>query len=305
MTRPDPDKVGRVACIGAGTIGGGWAAWFLSRGMDVVASDPGPDAEDLLRDLVMRAWRPLEQLGLAPGASPSRLTFTGDVAEAVSGAQFIQESAPDDLELKIDLVARIDAAAPATTVIASSSSRFLPSDITSRCTRPERCIVGHPFTPSYLVLLVEVVGGEKTDRQVMDWACAFYNAAGKKALRLKKEIEGYIANRLQFAVFAEMHRLVEGGICDYADVDVAMRYGPGMRWAFAGPLLCSHLGGGQGGLAGFINHFGWSGPEQLEAVARAEVEALYGRLSLSELEAWRDQNLLAMMANLKMEPDTS
>ena len=302
MTRPDPDKVRRAACVGAGTIGGGWAAYFLARGMDVVASDPGPDAEAKMRDLVARAWPHLEHLGLAAGASQDRLAFSHDMAEAVVDADFIQESGPDWKDLKVGVFENIGAAARADVVIASSSSKFLPTDIAARCAQPQRCIVGHPFAPSYLLPLVEVVGGEKTSAHVMDWAVAFYDHIGKKALRLKREIEGYIANRLQFAVFEEMHRLVEAGICDYADVDTAMRYGPGQRWAFAGPLLCLHMAGGQGGLTGFIEHFGWSGPDGSQAKAVGEVEHLYGDFSMDEIEAWRDANLMAIEGQVATEP---
>lgn len=302
MTRPDPDNVRRVACVGAGTIGGGWAAYFLARGMDVVATDPGADAEAKLRDLVARAWPSLEHLGLSAGAAQDRLSFTGDLSEAVADAEFIQENAPDWKDLKIEMFEKIGAAARPDVVIASSSSEFLPTEIAAKCAHPERCIIGHPFAPSYLVPLVEVVGGEKTSADVMDWAMDFYNGIGKKALRLKKEIESYIANRLQVAVFEEMHRLVDAGICDYADVDVAMRYGPGLRWAFAGPLLCLHMGGGQGGLPGFIEHFGWTGPEGSRDKALREVERLYGDFSMAELEAWRDANLLAIEDKVAAEP---
>ena len=302
MTRPDPDKVERVACVGAGTIGGGWAAYFLARGMDVVATDPGEGAEEKLRDLVARAWPSLQELGLAEGATQDRLSFTADLAECVAEADFIQESAPDWKDLKIDMFEKIGAAARADVVIASSSSEFIPTEIAVNCAAPERCIIGHPFAPSYLIPLVEVVGGEQTSEAVLDWSVAFYDGIGKKALKLKKEIEHYIANRLQFAVFQEMHNLVEQGICDFADVDTAMRYGPGQRWAFAGPLLCLHMGGGQGGLRGFIDHFGWTGPDGSADQAVAEVEALYGDYTMSEIEAWRDANLLAMDDTLKMEP---
>lgn len=303
MSRPDPDKVRRVACVGAGTIGGGWAAYFLARGMDVIATDPGDGAEAKLRDLVARAWPSLETLGLSHGAAQDRLTFTSDVSEAVAEADFVQESAPDWKDLKVDMFEKIGAASRPDVVISSSSSEFIPTAIAVNCENPERCIIGHPFAPSYLIPLVEVVGGEKTSDEVMDWSMAFYDAIGKKAMRLKKEIEYYVANRLQFAVFQEMHNLVEQGICDFADVDTAMRYGPGQRWAFAGPLLCLHMGGGQGGLRGFIDHFGWTGPEGSAEKAIGEVDALYGDFTMSEIEAWRDANLLAMDAKVKMEPE--
>lgn len=302
MPRPQPSKVERVACVGAGTIGAGWAAYFLSRGLEVTATDPDPHGERKLRRFVDRAWPQLEILGLAAGADRSKLSFVARVEDAVADAQFVQESAPDRLELKQDLFEVMGAASRSDTVLSSSSSEFIPSDLAVRCAHPQRCIVGHPFAPSYLMPLVEVVGGRDTTGEVMDWAMAFYTHIGKVGLRLKKEIESYIANRLQFAVFEEMHNLVEQGICDYDDVDTAMRYGPGLRWAFAGPLLCLHMGGGQGGLGGFIDHFGWSGPERLESKARSEVETLYGARSMDDIEAWRDGNLQLMLKGLKPAP---
>ncbi len=302
MARPDPEKASRIACVGAGTIGGGWAAYFLSRGLDVVATDPGADAEDKLRRLVARAWPKLARLGLDDGADQNRLTFTADLSEAVSGADFIQESVPDWLDLKLETFERIDAAAPADTVIASSSSEFLPSALAKACRHRERCVIGHPFVPSYLIPLVEVVGGTETSDAVMTWTTDFYNHIGKQALRLQSEIEAYVANRLQHAVFEEMHSLVDKGVCSYSDVDAAMRYGPGMRWAFAGPLLCLHMGGGQGGLQAFTKHFGWGGPAHLQQSAESEVERLYGSMSMDELEDWRDENLLQMLEKVAQEP---
>jgi carnitine 3-dehydrogenase len=302
MARPNPNDVNRIACVGAGAIGGGWAAFFLARGMDVAATDPGPDAEARLRQIVDAAWPSLEKSGLEPGASRDRLRFTADLDDAVAGADFIQESAPDDEELKMDLFRRIDAAAPADVVIASSSSRFLTTRMASRCAHPERCILGHPFAPSYLLPLVEVMGGERTDPAVVDWTVAFYEAAGKVTIRLRKEIEYYVANRLQQVVGAEMHRLVEAGICDYRDVDAAMVYGPGLRWAFAGPLMCANMAGGQGGIRGSIAHWGWHGPAALEKVAIGAVDEMTDGLSMDEIEAWRDDNLLMMLKALNPLP---
>ena len=213
MSRPDPGAVRRVACVGVGTIGAGWAAYFLARGLDVVATDPAPGAAQRVRALVDDAWPKLERLGLSDGADRARLTFVADLAEAVADVEFIQESALDYEELKVDLFAQIDAAAPADTVISSSSSKFRPTVIASRCTHPERCIVGHPFVPSYLVPLVEVVGGEQTSRAVLDWSVAFYDHIGKHALLLRKECDAYISNRLQHVVFQEASRMVEEGVC--------------------------------------------------------------------------------------------
>ena len=302
MTRPEPHDVQRVACIGAGTVGAGWAAVFLSRGMDVTVADPDPKAEDKARDIVDQAWPFLEDLGLGEGADRGRMSVVPSVAAAVADAQFVQESAPEDEALKIALMAEIAEAAPAATVIASSSSQFLPSRLASGCRAGERVIVGHPFVPSYLIPLVEVVGGETTDSAVLDWAVAFYRAIGKHPLRLQREIEAYIANRLQFVIFKEAEELVAQGICDFADVDTAMTRSIGLRWAFAGPLLCQHLGGGKGGLGHFIDHFGWRGREETRIKALESADRLAGHLTIDELESWRDRNLAALLKSLEPLP---
>ena len=304
MARPAPNEVTRVACVGTGTIGGGWVSYFLSRGMDVVACDPAPGAEASLRERVAAAWPKLQALGLAEGASPDRLRFESDLAAAVADAEFVQESAFDREDLKIGLFERIDAAAPSDIVLSSSSSQFLPSRIASRCRHPERCIVGHPFTPSYLLPLVEVVGGERCDPAVLDWAVAFFDGIGKHALPLRNEIEAYISNRLQHVVGEEIHRLVDAGVCSYAEADRAVVWGPGLRWAFMGPLLCRHLGGGRGGIRGSISHFGWDGPAHLEAQAVAEAEALSQQRDMASLESWRDDNILTMLKSLRPLPSS-
>ena len=302
MTRPAATEVKHVTCVGAGTIGAGWAAYFLARGLDVVATDPGPDAEMRMRKNIEGAWPKLEILGLSDGASLDRLHFTADLAAAVGEAQFIQESAPDYEELKIELFENIGAHAPADTVISSSSSKFLPTSLASRCANPQRCVIGHPFVPSYLVPLVEVVGGQQTTDEVMTWTTAFYNAVGKKALRLKKEIDAYVANRLQHVVFGEAAQLVADGVCDFEDIDTAMRYGPGMRWAFAGPVLCYHMGGGKGGIRHMIDHFGWGGPQGQDKTLIEAVDEYVGDTSMDELEQWRDDNLLTMLKHFKPMP---
>ena len=185
MTRPDPANVRRVACVGAGTIGGGWAAQFLSRGYDVAAWDPAPDGAERLRSQVDAAWPALEALGLAAGASRDRLSVTATLAEAVEGAEFIQESVPEVMAVKIDALAEIDAAAATDAVISSSTSGFSMTDMQVRCAHPERTVVGHPFNPVYLVPLVEVVPGAKTDPATAEWAAAFYGHAGKSAIIVK------------------------------------------------------------------------------------------------------------------------
>ena len=193
----------------------------------------------------------------------------------------------------------IDRLLPPEVVIASSTSTFLPSALGARCRHPERVIVGHPFAPAHLIPLVEVVGAEATPPEVLDWAVAFYAAIGKRPLRLKKEIQSFIANRLQYAIREEANRLVEAGICDFADIDTAVTQGIGLRWAFMGPAMCAHLGGGKGGLAHYLAHFGWRGSEAGKASVIAAVDQIAGMVSIDELERWRDANLIAQQKLLK------
>ena len=291
-----------IACVGGGYIGAGWAAVFLAAGRDVVMSDPAPDGEAAARRIIDQAWPFLERLGLTSGASRERFRFAGSMEEAVENADFVQESAPDREDLKIALFEAMDAAAPAETVLASSSSAFLPTRLQSRCRHPERVVIGHPFAPSYLVPLVEVVAGSRTAGDVVAWSSAFYESVGKKTLTLRREIEAYIANRLQHVVFEEAAALVEEGVCTYQDIDTAMTAGPGLRWAFAGPVTCYHLGGGKGGVRHMIDHFGWKRGESARNELVGAVDAMYGHLDIDDLERWRDENLMVMLEGLKEPP---
>ena len=302
MTRPAPEGAMNVACVGGGYIGAGWAAVFLSAGRDVVMSDPARDGEANARRIIDQAWPFLERLGLASGASRERFRFAPSMEEAVANADFVQESAPDREDLKIELFEAMDAAAPAETVLASSSSAFLPTRLQSRCRHPERVVIGHPFAPSYLVPLVEVVAGSGTADDAVEWASAFYASVGKKTLTLRREIEAYIANRLQHVVFEEAAALVDEGVCNYQDIDTAMTAGPGLRWAFAGPVTCYHLGGGKGGVRHMIDHFGWKRGESAKNELVGAVDAMYGHLEIDDLERWRDENLMVMLEGLKEPP---
>src|SRR6202140_4932873 len=248
-------SVQRVTVVGAGTIGASWAAYFLSRGLDVTASDPAQNAEDFARRYGAEAWPTLERLGgVAPGARPERLRFERDPQRAVAGAEFVQESGPEREEMKIALFAELDAAAPPETVIASSSSGLLISRIQSRCRRPERCVLGHPFNPPHLIPLVEVVGGQKTSPDAIERTLAFYRQIGKHPIHIRKEVAGHVANRLQAALWREGVHLVAEGVADVADVDAAITYGPGLRWPIYGPHLTFHLAGGVGGMEHFMKH---------------------------------------------------
>jgi 3-hydroxyacyl-CoA dehydrogenase len=246
--------VHRIAIVGTGVIGASWAAYYLARGIDVVATDPGPQAEANLRKYVDDAWPLLTQVGLSPGASRDRLTFTPDMSRALAQADWVQENAPERPDFKIKLFAQMDEATPPNSIIASSSSGITMDVIQSGCRRPERCVIGHPFNPPHVVPLVEVVGGAKTSEATIERAMAFYAAIGKKPVRLYKALPGHVANRFQAALYKEVLYLVQQGVLSVADADVAVCYGPGIRWGVMGPSLQWHVGGGQGGIQHFMEH---------------------------------------------------
>ncbi|MEU4890955.1 3-hydroxyacyl-CoA dehydrogenase NAD-binding domain-containing protein [Streptomyces sp. NPDC044780] len=302
-----PEEVRRVACVGAGVIGGGWAAHFLARGYDVTAWDPAPDAEEKLRRLVAAAWPALEQIGLADGASPDRLTVAATAEEALADAQFVQESAPEKLELKRSLLARLDAAAPPGVVIASSTSGYPMTDMQTEAADPGRLVVGHPFNPPYLIPLVEVVGGKRTDAAAVEWAARFYKVAGKSVITMERELPGFIANRLQEALWREALHMVANGEATVKEIDDSITEGPGLRWAFMGPCLTFALAGGEGGMGHMLDHFGpslkspWTRLEapELDATLRTAMvegcdEAAGGR-TIAQLVAERDQGVIDVL----------
>jgi 3-hydroxyacyl-CoA dehydrogenase len=246
--------VHRIAIVGTGVIGASWAAYYLARGIDVVATDPGPQAEANLRKYVDDAWPLLTQVGLSPGASRDRLTFSPDMSRALAEADWVQENAPERPDFKIKLFAQMDEATPPNSIIASSSSGITMDVIQSGCKRPERCVIGHPFNPPHVVPLVEVVGGAKTSEATIERAMAFYASIGKKPVRLYKALPGHVANRFQAALYKEVLYLVQQGVLSVADADIAVCYGPGIRWGVMGPSLQWHVGGGQGGIKHFMEH---------------------------------------------------
>ena len=253
MSHPN-HPIRRVAVIGAGTIGASWAALFLSRGLDVVVSDPAPGPAEATQRLISAAWPILMELGGEAWIDPTSWRFEPAPVKAVAGVDFVQENAPERYELKQKLFPAIDAVLPPEVVIASSSSGLLVSRIAEGCRYPERCIIGHPFNPPHLIPLVEVVGGEKASRAAIDTAMAFYKAMGKHPIEIHKEVAGHVANRLQAALWREAIHLVAEGVVSVADVDAAVSEGPGLRWALMGQHMTFHLGGGEGGLAHFMHH---------------------------------------------------
>lgn len=252
----DPRDVRHITCIGAGPIGAGWAAFFLARGYGVSVYLHDMAEEESLRSLIDTAWISLESLGLAKGASRSNLYCTSDLDESVAHADFVQECAPEDLELKQSLYAHLGGVVAPRVVISSSTSGLPMTDIQARCPTPERTVVGHPFNPPYLLPLVEVVGGEKTDPEAVNWVVDFYRLAGKAPLALNREIPGFIATRLQEAMWREVLHMIDNDEATVEQIDFAIVNGPGPRWAMMGPCLTYHLGGGEGGMAYCLDQFG-------------------------------------------------
>jgi carnitine 3-dehydrogenase len=305
------DEIRTVAVVGAGLIGSGWAAYFLAQGLDVVATDPAPNAKQDMEQRIDRVWPLLEQLGLQAGASRTRLRFNGNLEVAVQGADFVQENGPERDEVKRGLFERLDAVLPPRVILASSSSGLKMSSIQSGCRHPERCVIGHPFNPPYLVPLVEVVGGAKTSPEILQRAMRFYASVKKHPILLRKEATGHVANRLQAAIWREAIHLVAEGVASVEDVDSAVHLGPGLRWSFMGPHLTFHLAGGAGGMKHFLDHLAapvgtwWADlgqpeltPEVRALLVKGVTEEAAGR-SMTELEADRDQMLLKLLTMRK------
>jgi len=300
----DPTAVKQVALVGTGTIGAGWAAYFLAQGLDVVATDPGPSSEEHLRTAVDEAWLSLAQLGLRKGASRDRLSFVPTIEAAVANADFIQESTPEREAVKDQVIADISRAAKPSVVIASSTSGIVPSRLQQSCEHPHRFVVGHPFNPSYLVPLVEVVGGTNTSPETVRWAMDFYRHWGKTPLHCRVEKIGHLANRLQDAVHAEAMQLVADGVASIDELDVALSAGPGVRWGLLGNFLTAHMAakgglkdvlGGKFSLAYFSTFQAVDPNDQMVETMVNEMEARVKGHSLSTLQQMRDEFLVGLL----------
>jgi len=303
-TRP----IRRVAIIGTGVIGASWTALFLAKGLEVVATDIAPNAETALRQFVDAAWPALVRLGLAPGASQSKLTFSADLPAAIRGADLVQENGPERIEFKQELYGQLDELLPPDAIIASSSSGLTMSEIQKGCaSHPERCVIGHPFNPPHLIPLVEIVGGTMTSEETIQRATEFYTAMGKRPVRLYKELSGHVANRLQAAIMREVYYLVSEGVLSAADADTALSWGPGLRWGIMGNMMLNHLGGGQGGIEHFLQQF--TGPitawwktlgqpvltPEVQQKLIESVHAEIGSREVNELATERDEMLLGLI----------
>jgi len=300
------DEVRNVTCLGAGPIGAGWAAYFLAQGFEVTSYIHAADEEASLRALIDDAWISLSELGLADGASLSRFSCTTDLEAAVQTAQFVQESVPESLPLKQALYERLGELVAKDVVICSSTSGLRMTDIQAKCASAERTVVGHPFNPPYLLPLVEVVGGEKTSPDAVNWAADFYRAAGKAPLVLQREIPGFVATRLQEAIWREALHMIANDEASVEDIDFAIVNGPGPRWAMMGPCLTYHVGGGEGGMEYCLEQFGpafklpWSrmeAPELTPELAKRLIEGsarLAAGRDYSTLNRQRDAGLVAI-----------
>ncbi|MCW2758868.1 MAG: 3-hydroxyacyl-CoA dehydrogenase [Nocardioidaceae bacterium] len=245
-------EIATLAVVGAGAIGGSWAALGLAHGLTVHVVDPAPDIEPSLRE---RVGRHLLDLEATPGA-PDRLHVHTDPAEALADADLVLEAGPERVEVKRELFAALDAATPPDVVLASSSSGFGPSAFQDACAHPERVVVAHPFNPPHLVPLVEVVGGHATSEETVEATMTAMVALGRSPVRVRAELPGHVVNRLQAALWREAYDLVDRGAISVADLDRAVASGPGLRWALLGPIATQHLSGGEGGLRHVLDHLG-------------------------------------------------
>jgi 3-hydroxyacyl-CoA dehydrogenase len=298
----------RVTIIGTGVIGASWAALYLAKGLEVVATDVAPNAEAVLKRFVDAAWPALKRLGLAPDATQSKLSFMPQIEAAVNGTDFVQENGPERLDFKQKLYGQLDDLLPAEVIIASSSSGLTMSEIQLGCrSHPERCVIGHPFNPPHLVPLVEIVGGAKTSEETIQRVAEFYQAIGRRTVRVRKEMPGHVANRLQAALAREVYYLVAEGVVSAADVDTALCWGPGLRWGLMGNLLLNHLGGGAGGIEHFLEQFtrpltAWwkslGNPVLTPEVQKKLIDSVHaevGSRSIDSLAAERDEMLLGLL----------
>ncbi len=300
-----------IGLVGGGVIGAGWAARFLLNGHDCAVFDPDPDLARKLDAVLANARRAMAKLMPGLLVPEGILRIAGSVAEAVAGATFVVESLPEVEDLKVRVLAEIDAAAPPDVVIASSTSGLLPTRLGARMAHPERLVVGHPFNPVYLLPLVEVCGGARTTPETQERAAALYESIGMRVLRLRKEVDGFVADRLLEALWREALWLVEDGVATTEEIDDAIRYGAGLRWSFMGTFLIYRLAGGEAGMRHFLAQFGpalklpWTklvAPELTDALVDRvsdQSDAQAAGVSIRDLERKRDDCLVAVLSGLR------
>lgn len=298
----------RVGLLGGGVIGGGWAARFALNGWQVTLFDPDPEAQRKVDAVLANARAAYAGLIRVPMPTEGSIAIVRDVESAVRDADFIQESAPERLDLKQALLAEADRFARPDTIIGSSTSGLLPSQLQASMQHPERLVVGHPFNPVYLLPLVEVCPGAGTTPAVVEAAAAVYESIGMKPLKLRKEVDGFVADRLLEALWREALWLVNDGVATTEEVDDAIRYGAGLRWSFMGTMLTYRIAGGEGGMRHFMAQFGpalawpWTHlmdvpdmtDELIDRIAD-QSDAQAAGASIRELERLRDRCLVGVI----------
>lgn len=301
-----------VGLFGGGVIGAGWAARFLLNGINVRIYDVDPQAERKVGEVLALARRAYAKMLLAPLPAAGTLTFVDSPEAAVAGVDFVQESAPERLDLKQQLLAQASRAAAPHVVFGSSTSGLLPTQLQAHMEHPERLVVGHPFNPVYLLPLIEVCGGDRTSAATRERARAVYSAVGMRPLLLRKEIDGFVADRLMEALWREALWLVNDGVATAEEIDDAIRFGAGLRWSFMGTFLVYRIAGGEAGMRHFMAQFGpalkwpWTKlmdvpeitPDLLDRLV-AQSDAQAGGKSIRQLEALRDDCLVAVMQGLR------
>ena len=307
----DPNSVKRISSLGAGPIGGGWTAHFLARGYDVTAYLHDKSETSSFMSILKTAWVSLTELGLARDASMERLRLVTDLEEALDGAEFVQESGPERLEVKQELYSAMGKILPPSIIVGSSTSGLMMTDIQSDCSTPERTVIGHPFNPPYLLPLVEIVGGKRTAPEAIAWAGEFYKAAGKVPLMMKKEIPGFVATRLQEALWREALHMVANGEATPEDIDNALMNGPAPRMAAQGQCMAFHVACGTGGMATNLDQFGpalklpWTrleAPELTKELRNRMVDgcnAVAKDQSFEEMVAQRDREIVGVLNALR------
>jgi len=304
--------VQRAAIIGGGVIGAGWISRLIENGIDVTVYDPADDAAEKVEAVLKNSRYAYEKLVSAPRKTEGAVTFCQTIAEAVANAELIVESVPERLDIKQSVYAEIEASASTDALIASSTSGIMPSDLQAKMTNPERLLVAHPFNPVYLLPLVELVGGKQTSIETINRARDTYSAIGMHPLHVKKEIEAFIADRLLECIWRESLWLVKDGIATTQDIDDAVRYGFGLRYAQMGVFDTYRVAGGEAGMRHFMAQFGpclkwpWTKlmdvPEfndELVDLIAGQSDEQSGHMSIREMERIRDDNLIAILHGLK------
>lgn len=301
-----------VGLLGGGVIGGGWASRFLLNGIDVRLFDPDPQAERKVNEVLANARRAWSSLTAAPMPAEGSLTLVGSAEEAADGVDYVQESAPERLDLKQSLLQAASRAAAPDVVFGTSTSGLLPSQIQEGMHHPERLVVGHPFNPVYLLPLVEICGGSATSADTIARATEVYTAIGMRPLHVRKEIDGFIADRLMEALWREALWLVNDGIATAEEIDDAVRFGCGLRWSFMGTFQTYRIAGGEAGMRHFMAQFGpalqwpWTKlmdvpeltDELLDRIVEQSDAQVQGK-EVRELERTRDDCLITVMQGLK------